>query len=106
MADSGPPVTGTAAHDVKRDRVGLAIDQEASRKPRHIFRFADHVIRHAAEGGIIYEAFCVAYECGAESGPQDEQNAAQDWALRHSGRTGHDLFRRVVTDHAHVTRVE
>ncbi|WP_457852762.1 DUF7848 domain-containing protein [Streptomyces achromogenes] len=31
-------------------------------------------------------------------------DAVQDWCLRHTGRTGHGLFRRVVTDHARVTR--
>ncbi|WP_443735664.1 DUF7848 domain-containing protein [Streptomyces hygroscopicus] len=50
------------------------------------------------------EAFCVTVDRDGESGPQDEQEAAQDWALRHTGRTGPDLFRRVVTDHARVTR--
>ncbi|WP_443072716.1 DUF7848 domain-containing protein [Streptomyces sp. NBC_01439] len=29
---------------------------------------------------------------------------ARDRALRHAGRTGHRPFRRVVTDHARVTR--
>ncbi|WP_455569135.1 DUF7848 domain-containing protein [Streptomyces globosus] len=53
---------------------------------------------------MLYEAFCVTAGCDAESGPHDEQEAAQDWALRHTGRTGHDLFRRIVTDHAKVTR--
>ncbi len=62
-----------------------------------------HAIRHAPEGGMTFEVFCTAYGCGAESGRQDQQEAAQDWALRHTGRTGHDLFRRVVTDHARVT---
>ncbi|MET9695737.1 hypothetical protein ABZY31_02285 [Streptomyces sp. NPDC006529] len=62
-----------------------------------------HTIRHAPEGGVTYEAFCAAYGCGAESGPQDGQGAAQDWALRHAGLSGHDLFRRVYTDHARVT---
>ncbi|WP_455712432.1 DUF7848 domain-containing protein [Streptomyces erythrochromogenes] len=32
------------------------------------------------------------------------RNGPQDWALRHAGRTGHGLFRRVFTDHARVTR--
>ncbi|WP_308435423.1 DUF7848 domain-containing protein, partial [Streptomyces cavourensis] len=59
-----------------------------------------------SSGGITYEAFCVTGGCGAESGPHPEQKAAQDWALRHTGRTGHDLFRRVFTDHAKVTRAE
>ncbi|MFI6000785.1 hypothetical protein ACIA98_10220 [Streptomyces sp. NPDC051366] len=74
--------------------------------PRGVFRYAAHTIRHAPEGGTTYEVFCAAYRCGAESGPQDEQEAAQDWALRHTGRTGHDLFRRVFTDHARVTRTD
>lgn len=73
-------------------------------RPRAVLRYVAHTIRHAPEGGVTYEAFCVAYRCGAESGPQDEQGAAQDWALRHTGRTGHTLFRRVYTDHARVTQ--
>ncbi|MFG3002247.1 hypothetical protein [Streptomyces sp. NPDC048340] len=74
--------------------------------PRAVYRHIAHTIRHAPEGGITYETFCVAVGCDAESGPRDEQEAVQDWALRHTGRTGHDLFRRVVTDHAKVTRAE
>ncbi|MFI8358996.1 hypothetical protein ACIGD1_02330 [Streptomyces sp. NPDC085612] len=53
---------------------------------------------------MTYEAFCVADGCGAGSGACDEQEGPQDWALRHAGRTGHGLFRRVFTDHARVTR--
>ncbi|MCQ4083191.1 hypothetical protein NGB36_21925 [Streptomyces sp. RB6PN25] len=71
---------------------------------RSVMRYVPHTIRHAPESGITYEAFCVAYGCGAESGPQEEQETAQDWCLQHTGRTGHDLFRRVFTDHARVTR--
>ncbi|MFE0195686.1 hypothetical protein ACFWZZ_02235 [[Kitasatospora] papulosa] len=73
---------------------------------RTVYRFVDHTIRHEPAGGVTYELFCVAHECGAESGPQDNQDTAQDWALRHSGQTGHDLFRRVFTDHARVTRAD
>ncbi|MEW1612163.1 MULTISPECIES: hypothetical protein [unclassified Streptomyces] len=71
---------------------------------RTVYRFVSHTIRHAPEGGVVYEAFCTAADCGADSGPQGDQEAAQDWALRHAGRTGHDLFRRVVADHGRVTR--
>lgn len=74
--------------------------------PRTVYRHVAHTIRRTPEGGITYEAFCAAADCGAESGPHSEQGAAQDWALRHTGRTGHDLFRRVFTDHAKVTRGE
>ncbi|MER7540235.1 hypothetical protein ABTX77_36470 [Streptomyces sp. NPDC097704] len=69
-----------------------------------VLRFMLHTIRRASEGGITYEAFCSTAGCGQMSGPQDEQETAQDWALQHTGLTGHDLFRRVFTDHARVTR--
>ncbi|MCX5605883.1 hypothetical protein OOK29_48060 [Streptomyces phaeochromogenes] len=73
---------------------------------RAVYRFVDHTINHAPEGGYTFEIFCTAHECGEESGPQGEQTAAQDWALKHAGATSHDLFRRVVTDHARVTRAD
>ncbi|MFJ7206368.1 hypothetical protein ACIQWR_22880 [Streptomyces sp. NPDC098789] len=75
-------------------------------KPRTVLRYVTHTIRHTPDGGVTYEVFCAAHACAAESGPQDAQEAAQDWALRHTGRTGHDLFRRVFTDHGRVTRVD
>jgi hypothetical protein len=71
---------------------------------RAVYRFVAHTIRHVPDGGITFEACCTA--CGAESGPQHEQETAQDWCLRHTGASGHDLFRRVFTDHARVTRGE
>ncbi|MBT2402696.1 MULTISPECIES: hypothetical protein [unclassified Streptomyces] len=73
---------------------------------RAVYRYVPHTIRHVPEGGASFEAFCVAVGCGAESGAHDDQADAQDWALGHTGRTGHDLFRRVATDHAKVTRGE
>ncbi|MCX5341116.1 DUF7848 domain-containing protein [Streptomyces atratus] len=73
---------------------------------RTVYRYVPHAIRHVPERGVAFEAFCVADGCGAGSGARDEEAGAQDWALGHSGRTGHDLFRRVVTDHARVTRDE
>jgi hypothetical protein len=73
---------------------------------RTVMRFVEHTIRHVPDGGVTYEAFCVAAGCEEDSGPHDEQEAAQDWALKHTGATGHDLFRRVATDHARVTRAD
>ncbi|MFD9440018.1 hypothetical protein [Streptomyces sp. NPDC060001] len=70
---------------------------------RSVYRFIPHTIRHAPEGGVTFEAFCALAECGEGSGPQVEQTTSQDWALRHTGRTGHSLFRRVVTDYARAT---
>ncbi|MFJ9338279.1 hypothetical protein ACIRP0_03170 [Streptomyces sp. NPDC101733] len=54
------------------------------------------------EGGVTYEVFCRAYRCPAESGPQDEADAARQWALRHARDSGHEVFRRVRSDHARV----
>jgi hypothetical protein len=74
---------------------------------RAVYRFVNHTARHAPEGGFIFEAFCVRPDCEDDtSGPSDDHNAVQDWCLQHTGRTGHDLFRRVATDHARVTREE
>ena len=73
---------------------------------RGVMRFVPHTIRHEPEGGAAFEAFCATSTCAETSGPQEAQDMAQDWCLRHTGRTGHDLFRRVVTDHARVTRAE
>ncbi|MDX3456816.1 hypothetical protein PV396_33535 [Streptomyces sp. ME02-8801-2C] len=73
---------------------------------RAVLRYVPHTIRHEPEGGVTFEAFCVTPGCDENSSSQEEQETAQDWCLRHTGRTGHDLFRRVVTDHARVTRDE
>lgn len=73
---------------------------------RAVYRHVPHTIRHEPEGGITYESFCVMAGCGEDSGPQATENGAQDWSLRHAGRTGHDLFRRVITDLGRVTRDE
>ncbi|MFE9136191.1 hypothetical protein [Streptomyces sp. NPDC007355] len=72
---------------------------------RALLRFVQHSIRHEPAGGVTYEAFCTAPGCEAHSGPQEAQETAQDWALGHTGlNPDHDLFRRVFTDHARVTR--
>lgn len=74
---------------------------------RAILRFMRHSIRHEAARGVAFEAFCVVSGCKETSGPHGAQEGAQDWCLQHTGRNpGHDLFRRVVTDHARVTRDE
>jgi hypothetical protein len=35
------------------------------------------LIRHAPEGGVVYEVFCRAFGCTAESGPLDEHVAGR-----------------------------
>ncbi|WP_443729196.1 DUF7848 domain-containing protein [Streptantibioticus parmotrematis] len=71
---------------------------------RAVYRFVNHTIGHEPAGGVTAELFCMTADCGASSGLQGEPVAAQTWALNHTGRTGHDLFRREFTDHARVTR--
>lgn len=73
---------------------------------RTTFRFVDHTISHVPEGGLIWEAFCAVQDCPEEtSGPKDSEVEAQGWALKHTGKyPDHDLFRRVVSDYARVTR--
>ncbi|MFF2845875.1 hypothetical protein ACFVT5_06040 [Streptomyces sp. NPDC058001] len=73
---------------------------------RAVLRFVHHTIRQEPAHGATFEAFCAASGCEETSGLRDAQEGAQDWCLRHTGRTGHNLFRRVATDHARVTRDE
>ncbi|WP_455570062.1 DUF7848 domain-containing protein [Streptomyces tauricus] len=70
---------------------------------RATYRFIEHTIRHAPEGGVVFELCCVT--CPETSGGQAVQVTAQDWALKHTAaHPEHDLFRREVTDFARVTR--
>lgn len=73
---------------------------------RAVLRYVPHTIRHAPDLESKREAFCTATDCGASSGPGDE-DAVRLWCLTHTGRNPtHDPFRRVFTDHARVTRAE
>jgi hypothetical protein len=60
---------------------------------RTVLKFAHWTIRPDRGKGaqsVIYAMQCV--ECAAHSGGQDTPAAAQDWALKHSGR--HPSHRR------------
>lgn len=37
--------------------------------------------------------------CADTSGTQAAYDVAQDWAMRHTGKTGHTSFRLVTTNH-------
>ncbi|WP_437097711.1 DUF7848 domain-containing protein [Streptomyces flavidovirens] len=69
-------------------------------------RYVAHTISRVPGSGVTAQVFCMASECGENSGRKDDPDSAQDWALRHTGRTGHDLFCRDFTDQARVTRAE
>ncbi len=69
---------------------------------KDVHRLLSHTVRHVPEGGIVCEAFCVARGCGAGSGAQGDPDTVLEWCLRHTVRTGHDLFRRAFSDHARV----
>ncbi|WP_073762585.1 DUF7848 domain-containing protein [Streptomyces sp. CB02923] len=71
---------------------------------RTVMRYVAHTIRPVPDLRVEARAFCLASGCSQESGLRDDPDEAQDWALRHTGRTGHDLFRRTFSDHARVTR--
>lgn len=73
---------------------------------RALLRFIQHRIQQDTSRGVTFEAFCSIVNCWASSGPMEETEAAQDWAMQHTGRTGHDEFKRVYIDHAKVTREE
>lgn len=69
------------------------------------FRYVPHTIAHAPESGVRAQLFCTFIGCEESSGPQDRPEAAQEWALRHTGlHPGHGFYRREYTDHARVTR--
>ncbi|WP_371671192.1 hypothetical protein OG985_28375 [Streptomyces sp. NBC_00289] len=72
---------------------------------RSVFRFVDYTINHVPEGGVIWEAHCGPGGCdwSAQSDSDEETSKA---AIRHTAETGHNLFRRTVSDHASVMPVE
>lgn len=71
--------------------------------PRIVYRLVPYTVWHVPQGGTLHEMSCMAPYCDATSGPRIHPAAAQDWAARHTGRTGHDLYRRTVTDHTRVS---
>jgi hypothetical protein len=72
-----------------------------------VLKYVKHTIRHVPEGGWILEAFCAKGKCEATSGPRDSSEAVELWCMEHTGlNPDHDLFRRVASDHARVTREE
>ncbi|MGW2849220.1 DUF7848 domain-containing protein [Streptomyces sp. NPDC001274] len=72
---------------------------------RATFRYVPHTIVQAPESGVTAELFCTFIGCGTSSGPQARPEAAQEWALSHTGlHPGHGFYRREYTDHARVTR--
>lgn len=72
--------------------------------PRARYAFAKHTITHLEGTGWAFEARCVTGQCGAASGPLESVEAADMWALQHSGMTRHILFRRTVSELAVVSQ--
>lgn len=70
---------------------------------RAVFRFVRHTMRRVEGVASVWEVFCAEPGCGEKSGGGEEARGAEEWALRHAGRTGHGEYRRVVTDRARVT---
>lgn len=51
--------------------------------------------------GPVYESACTS--CLDGSGPADGEHVPVVWCLRHAGRTGHTVHRRIVTDFRRAT---
>ncbi|WP_443729197.1 DUF7848 domain-containing protein [Streptantibioticus parmotrematis] len=65
-------------------------------------RYAQWVLTNEKSGGPpAHAAECVA--CGESSEGADDWEPPQLWCLRHAGRTGHDLFRGMVTSYFRAT---
>ncbi|MFH8582962.1 hypothetical protein ACH4GP_01015 [Streptomyces celluloflavus] len=61
-----------------------------------IWRFADWVLKlETSNTPPMYEMECVS--CDASSQVSEDPGGPQDWALKHAGRTRHELFRAVHT---------
>ena len=69
-----------------------------------VYRYVTHTIRRLPDCTITAQAHCLAPDRGAESGEQVSAEALNRWALDHTRRTGHSVFRRMVTDAAQVSR--
>ncbi|MET8678893.1 hypothetical protein ABZW18_15290 [Streptomyces sp. NPDC004647] len=64
----------------------------------------DHTIAAHPDTEVTLEAQCLS--CEEESGGETDAAAVDMWCLKHSGRTGHLGFRRVMTSFAVVVRAE
>ncbi|TVZ89390.1 hypothetical protein FB157_11378 [Streptomyces sp. BK340] len=69
---------------------------------RSVWRFVNYTISHVSEAGVTWEIFCATFGC-ADSHIADRDKKCSEWAMRHTAKTDHELFRRACTDHARVT---
>lgn len=73
---------------------------------RSIVRFVKHRITQHPDTDVTFEAECLAYECGWKASPSADGAAVDIECMSHTGRTGHEGFRRLCTSFALVERAE
>ncbi len=71
---------------------------------RSVLRYVTHRITQHPDTGVTYEAECL--RCGWKAGPSEGGADVDLECMRHTGRSGHQSFRRVCTSLALVVRSE
>ncbi|MGA5217326.1 hypothetical protein ACPCAE_14785 [Streptomyces cinereoruber] len=69
-----------------------------------VLRFVDHTITQHPDGERTLTLNCVHPGCGFLVAPTVELDRAQLEAIKHTGRTGHAIFSRLLGDLAVVVR--
>ncbi|WP_449334203.1 DUF7848 domain-containing protein [Streptomyces chattanoogensis] len=68
-----------------------------------VWRFVDWVLQLDTSGSVpFFEMNCM--RCDETSKAAESPDGPQNWALKHAGRTGHDLFQAVNTCYFRATR--
>lgn len=73
---------------------------------RSVWRFVHWVLRPDADVARRPEFALSCESCADASGTRPTTLEAQDWALRHAGRTGHETFRAVYVCFFRAVRKE
>ncbi|QNP65101.1 helix-turn-helix domain-containing protein [Streptomyces genisteinicus] len=70
--------------------------------PRAVLRYVTHRITQHPDTDVTFEAECL--RCGWSATPSEDGSAVDIECMGHTGRTGHEGFRRVCTSFALVVR--
>ncbi|MDX3206101.1 DUF7848 domain-containing protein [Streptomyces scabiei] len=71
-----------------------------------MLKFVSYVTRRDPEGELVWKAVCASGDeeaaCKAASEACTNDEAANDWMLQHTAKTGHRRFQRIFEDYAVV----
>ncbi|WP_443047074.1 DUF7848 domain-containing protein [Streptomyces sp. HB2AG] len=70
---------------------------------RAVLRFVEHRITRHPDADVTFEAECL--RCDWQATPSPDGAAVDLECMSHTGRSGHNGFRRICTSFALVTRV-